>query len=112
MPIAIMSHFVDVHASARFAAAKMTKNNLFTTDRLFCDVYCFEPGQEQAAHSHAGSDKVYFVLSGTAVVRIGEEEREARAGTAALAPADVPHAVRNPGPERLMLLVLMAPKPR
>jgi mannose-6-phosphate isomerase-like protein (cupin superfamily) len=107
-----MSHFADVHAQARFAAEKMTKNNLFTTDRLFCDVYCFEPGQEQAAHSHAGSDKVYYVLSGTALVRIGDEEREAAAGTAALAPSEVPHAVRNPGPERLMLLVLMAPKPR
>ncbi len=62
-----MSHFADVHAQARFAAEKMKKNNLFTTDRLFCDVYCFEPGQEQQAHSHAGSDKVYYVLSGTAV---------------------------------------------
>lgn len=107
-----MSLFADVHAHARFAAEKMTKNNLFTTDRLFCDVYCFEPGQEQAAHSHAGSDKVYFVLSGAALIRIGDDERAVSAGTAALAPSDVPHAVRNPGPERLTLLVLMAPKPR
>jgi mannose-6-phosphate isomerase-like protein (cupin superfamily) len=112
MRSAPMSHFADVHAQARFAAEKMTKNNLFTTDRLFCDVYCFEPGQEQKAHSHAGSDKVYYVLAGTAVIRIGDEEREAGAGTAALAPSEMPHAVRNPGPDRLMLLVLMAPKPR
>lgn len=107
-----MSHFADVHAAARFAAEKMTKNNLFTTDRLFCDVYCFEPGQTQAAHSHAGSDKVYYVLSGTARITIGDEQRDVAAGTAALAPSEVPHAVFNPGPERLMLLVLMAPKPR
>ena len=107
-----MSHFANVREQARFAAEKMTKNNLFTTERLFCDVYCFEPGQEQAAHSHAGSDKVYYVLSGTAIVRIGDEERHAAEGTAALAPSEVPHAVRNPGPERLMLLVMMAPKPR
>lgn len=107
-----MSHFAVVQDQARFGAEKMTKNNLFTTERLFCDVYCFEPGQEQAAHTHAGSDKVYYVLSGTARIRIGDEEREAPAGTAALAPSEVPHAVRNPGPERLMVLVVMAPKPR
>ena len=106
-----MSHYADLHALSVFSDEKMKKNNLFTTERLFCDVYCFEPGQEQKAHSHAGSDKVYYVLSGTAIVRIGDEEREAAAGTAALAPSEVPHAVRNPGPDRLMVLVLMAPKP-
>jgi mannose-6-phosphate isomerase-like protein (cupin superfamily) len=106
-----MSHFADVHAQSVFSGDKMKKNNLFTTERLFCDVYCFEPGQEQTAHAHAGSDKVYFVVEGTAQIRIGDEERTAAAGAAALAPSSVPHAVRNPGPGRLTLLVLMAPKP-
>jgi quercetin dioxygenase-like cupin family protein len=106
-----MTYFADAHAQSQFAADKMKKNNLFTTDRLFCDVYCFEPGQEQSAHTHSGSDKVYYVIEGTARIRIGAEEREARAGTAALAAADVAHAVVNPGPGRLKLLVFMAPKP-
>jgi mannose-6-phosphate isomerase-like protein (cupin superfamily) len=106
-----MSHFADVHAHARFASDKMKKNNLFTTDRLFCDVYCFEPGQQQTPHAHSGSDKVYYVIEGTARISIGTEERAVRAGMAALAPADVSHGVTNPGPGRLTLLVLMAPKP-
>ena|SRR5215468_4094079 len=106
-----MNHFVDAHAESHFAAEKMKKNNLFTTDRLFCDVYCFEPGQEQSAHAHAGSDKIYYVVEGTARISIGSEEREVGAGTTALAPAGVPHAVTNPGPLRLKLLVVMAPKP-
>ena len=106
-----MTHFADAHASSQFAPDKMKKNNLFTTDRLFCDVYCFEPGQAQTPHSHPGSDKVYYVIDGLARIRIGSDEREVGAGTAALAPAVVPHAVTNPGPGRLKLLVLMAPKP-
>jgi mannose-6-phosphate isomerase-like protein (cupin superfamily) len=106
-----MTLFVDAHAASHFAAEKMKKNNLFTTDRLFCDVYCFEPGQEQSAHSHSGSDKVYYVIEGRARVAIGADEREVGAGTAALAPSGVSHAVSNPGPQRLKLLVLMAPKP-
>ena len=106
-----MNHFVDLHAAAQFAADKMRKNNLFTTPRMFCDVYCFEPGQAQSAHAHSGSDKVYVVLEGAARIQIGDEERDAPAGTAALAPADVAHGVRNPGPGRLKVLVFMAPKP-
>lgn len=106
-----MSHFVAVPEAARFAADKMKKNNLFTTDRLFCDVYCFEPGQEQHSHSHAGSDKVYLVLEGTAQITIGEEARTVPVGTAALAPAGMAHGVVNPGPGRLQMLVVMAPKP-
>jgi len=106
-----MPHFADANRQAQFADDKMKKNNLFTTDRLFCDVYCFEPGQAQAAHSHRGSDKVYYVIEGTARISIGTEEREVGTGTAALAPADVEHAVLNPGPGRLRLLVVMAPKP-
>jgi mannose-6-phosphate isomerase-like protein (cupin superfamily) len=106
-----MSHFADAHASSQFAADKMKKNNLFTTDKLFCDVYCFEPGQAQTPHSHSGSDKVYYVIEGTARIRVGSEEREVGAGAAVLAPADIGHGVTNPGPGRLKLLVLMAPKP-
>lgn len=106
-----MEPFRNVAQAAAFSAEKMKKVNLFDTPRMFCDVYCFEPGQEQAAHSHAGSDKVYYVISGTAQIRVGSEEREARAGTAVLAPSDAPHGVRNPGPERLQVLVFMAPKP-
>lgn len=106
-----MEHFADVDAISAFASDKMKKNNLFTTPRMFCDVYCFEPGQTQPGHSHAGSDKVYYVIEGQALIRVGEEERTVGAGTAALAPSGVTHAVTNPGPQRLRLLVLMAPLP-
>lgn len=106
-----MSHFADAAQASRFAAEKMQKHNLFTTERLFCDVYCFEPGQVQSAHSHAGSDKVYYVLEGEACIQIGADERTVAPGTAALAPAGVPHGVRNPGPARLRVLVVMAPRP-
>jgi mannose-6-phosphate isomerase-like protein (cupin superfamily) len=106
-----MQLFVDVKDRAAFAPDKMKKNNLFTTANLFCDVYCFEPGQDQAAHAHAGSDKIYYVIEGRGRIQVGEDEREASTGTAVLAPAGLAHAVRNPGPGRLTLLVVMAPRP-
>ena len=106
-----MSNFADVAGLSSFSTEKMKKNNVFTTERLFCDVYCFEPGQKQASHSHGGSDKVYYVLEGSGRIQIGDESREAGAGTAVLAPAGVDHAVSNHGTKRLTMLVFMAPKP-
>lgn len=106
-----MQNFTDIDSCSAFAADKMKKNNLFTTPRMFCDVYCFEAGQTQAGHSHAGSDKIYYVIEGQARIQVGDEERSVGAGTAVLAPAGMTHAVTNPGPQRLRLLVMMAPLP-
>jgi mannose-6-phosphate isomerase-like protein (cupin superfamily) len=106
-----MSNFADVAGLSSFSPDKMKKNNIFTTERFFCDVYCFEPGQQQTPHSHSGSDKVYYVLEGSGRIQIGEESRQVGEGTAVLAPSGVEHAVTNDGTRRLKLLVFMAPKP-
>jgi len=94
-----------------FAGEKMKKVGLVDTQNLFCDAYCFEPGQEQAGHRHAVGDKLYYVLSGSGRIRVGADEYAVRPGDLVCAPAGEDHAVRNPGPERLALLVVMAPKP-
>lgn len=95
----------------RFSNEKFQKVNLFETPRMFCDLYCFEPGQLQSAHTHRGSDKIYVVLEGHAELTVGSERGEVRAGSAVLIPPGAEHALRNPGPERLVVLVFMAPKP-
>jgi mannose-6-phosphate isomerase-like protein (cupin superfamily) len=94
-----------------YSRDKLTKVNVFDTERMFCDVYGLNPGQEQTPHAHAGSDKIYFVLDGCGTFRVGDEERELAKGYAVLAPAGASHSVRNAGSERLALLVFMTPKP-
>ena len=95
----------------RFDPAKLQKLNLFQTPRFFCDVYCLEPGQSQPPHRHQAADKVYAVLEGEVVVRVGEERGTVAAGAAVLAPAGVDHGLENPGPGRAAVLVFMAPSP-
>ena len=106
-----MERFRHVPSLLAFAPEKMKKVGLVDTASLFCDAYCFEPGQEQAGHRHAVGDKLYFVLSGTGRIRVDADERDVRPGDLVCAPAGADHAVRNPGPDRLVLLVMMAPKP-
>jgi quercetin dioxygenase-like cupin family protein len=103
--------WVDVSECKRFSPEKFQKVNLFETDRMFCDVYCFEPGQEQTPHKHQGADKIYYVLEGKGLVQIGAERREVQPGMAAHASSGEEHAVQNPGPDRLIMLVFMAPHP-
>jgi mannose-6-phosphate isomerase-like protein (cupin superfamily) len=106
-----MDRFIRVPDRLAFSAEKMRKVGLVDTASLFCDAYCLEPGQQQAGHRHAVGDKLYFVLSGTGRIRVGDDERDVGPGDLACAPAGEDHGVRNPGPGRLALLVMMAPKP-
>jgi mannose-6-phosphate isomerase-like protein (cupin superfamily) len=100
-----------IRGAARFSGEKMSKVNLFETERMFCDVYGLEPGQGQRVHVHQGADKIYVVLEGIGTFRIGDEERDLGPETAVLAPASVEHGVQNNGEGRLTLLVFMAPNP-
>lgn len=94
-----------------FDAQKMQKVNLFETERMFCDLYCFEPRQEQKTHTHSGADKIYYVLEGSGTFHIGGESQELQEQTMVMASSEVEHGVVNTGNKRLVLLVYMAPKP-
>lgn len=94
-----------------FSPEKMKKTNLFNTDHMFCDLYCFEPNQAQKVHVHEGEDKIYTVLEGEGSFQVGEEIETVVAGSSVLAPAGQSHGVTNTSKKRLVLLVFMAPKP-
>jgi len=103
--------FQNIREAARFSPEKMTKVNLFETERMFCDVYGLDPGQEQKIHAHEGADKIYAVVEGTGTFLIDSEEQRLGPGNVVFAPAGVPHGVRNTSEARLTLLVFMAPNP-
>ena len=101
-----------ISSSAQFAPDKMGKSTLMRGDLLFVGVNAFEPGQEHAPHVHEGQDKLYVILEGTGVVHIGEQAEILSAGDAAYAPSGVAHSIRNPGPARLVTMVVLAPPPQ
>ena len=103
--------FASVPRSAVFSGEKAAKADLHAGDHLFVGLNCFEPGQSQKVHTHAGADKFYYVCSGRARVTVGEETREVAEGEIVWAPAGVPHGVAE-ALERTVLLVGIAPPPR
>ena len=101
----------NVLSQAAFRPDKMGKADLLRSENLFAGLNCFEPGQEHALHTHAGQDKLYYVLEGQGLVRIGDVETAIGAGDLVLARADEPHALRNSGSERLIVMAILAPPP-
>lgn len=99
-------------ASAVFSPEKMGKADLVLTENLFAGLNCFEAGQEHALHSHAGQDKLYLVLEGRGTVTVGNESTPVEAGDLVLAHSGEPHAMVNPGPDRLVVMTVMAPPPK
>ncbi len=95
----------------KFSTEKMKKNNIFQTTRLFCDIYCFEPGQEQKGHIHGEQDKVYLVLEGKGTFQVGTEKQVLGQGDGTIAPAGEEHGVFNHTKDRLKVLVFVAPNP-
>jgi mannose-6-phosphate isomerase-like protein (cupin superfamily) len=104
MKIALREH-------ARFSAERMVKVGLAATPRVQLDLYCLEPGQEQKAHVHADQDKVYLVLEGRARVVVDGGEEALGPGEAAVARAGQAHGLANPGPDRLLVAVVVSPPP-
>jgi mannose-6-phosphate isomerase-like protein (cupin superfamily) len=95
----------------RFSVEKMLKVPLFESPKYFCDLYCLKPGQDQRIHSHAESDKIYFVLQGQGVFHVAGEERQLESGEAVVARSGQDHGVRNASGEDLVMLVFMTPRP-
>ena len=95
----------------QFSSEKMRKNNVFRTERFFCDIYCFEPGQDQKGHVHRDQDKVYIVLEGQGTFQVGAEQRVLVAGQGTMASAGEEHGVKNHTSGRLKVLVFVAPNP-
>jgi len=101
------------NASARavFQPDRMGKADLVSGTHLFGGLNAFEPGQRHEPHRHCDRDKLYVVLEGRGDVTIGDERSTIGPGDVALAPSDVVHSLDNPGPGRLVVMVVMGPPP-
>ena len=96
---------------AVYSPAKMGKTTIFRSPSVLVGLNAFEPGQEHALHAHAGQDKIYLVVRGSGLFLLEGRELPMSTGDLLVAPDGVPHGVRNTGPERLLVLAVLAPAP-
>ena len=101
----------NVGSLAQFRPDKMGKSDLAAAEHLFAGLNAFEPGQQHELHTHAGQDKLYFVLEGEGDVTVGDTTARIGPGDLVLARSGEKHALSNPGPQRLIVMVVMGPPP-
>ena len=70
----------------------------------------FPPGVGIPLHKHPYPvEELLYVLKGTGLETVGDEQREVGPGSAVFVPPEVEHNIVNTGDEMLMLLVVVSP---
>jgi mannose-6-phosphate isomerase-like protein (cupin superfamily) len=67
------------------------------------------PGAATAPHFHLQTEEIYYILSGTGRMRIGEEQRDVGPGDAIAIPPRAIHTIANIGTSPLVFLCCCAP---
>lgn len=66
-------------------------------------------GGQTTAHFHRISEEIYAFTQGVGRIKVGDEEREVRAGDTVVLPPGTEHKLWNTGDEPLVLLCCCAP---
>ena len=74
------------------------------TKDLWFGVYELDPGEEHWVHRHDDVAELYYIMSGTAQVRVGDEVRECGPGTGIYMPVGSWHGIKNTGKDVLSLV--------
>jgi quercetin dioxygenase-like cupin family protein len=95
-----------------FSPKGFVRQRVWQTDKLHCNIYCFEPGQQNSLHRHPVSEEVVFCWEGEGIVVVGREQTPIKGGETVLVPANVPHGYVNTSSDRRMIItVIQCPLP-
>jgi mannose-6-phosphate isomerase-like protein (cupin superfamily) len=67
------------------------------------------PGAAVGSHFHLETEEIYYVLSGSGMMTVGEEKREVREGDAIYIPRGSKHTLTNIGTTPMTILLVCGP---
>src|SRR6185295_7335199 len=102
---------VNLEQIRRFLKERPIRVNVFDRSRVVTELVCLEPEQSEERRQHSASDELYVVIEGKARLRAGAQVAELNTHDTVVVPMGVDHFIHNPGPERLVILATVAPKP-
>ena len=80
--------------------------NQFPTQRIQLSIHTWPPGKAHGGHSHESWEQCYYIFSGQARIRVGEEDRTVGPGGSAFMPPGVEHDIEAVGEEDLVAAVV------
>ncbi len=79
------------------------------TSKLWTGLSIVDPGYTSNPHSHDDIEEVFYVVSGSGRIKIGEEEADITPGCCIFAPAKTVHQLINTGQEILKVYSTTSP---
>ena len=98
-------HIEDLLKEVAIPQDGILSRTLHQDERLKMVLFAFAQGQELSEHT-AATPAILQVLQGEALVKLGEDEVQARAGAWIHMPPQLPHSVSARTPLVLLLLLL------
>ena len=99
------THILDLVKEAEPPADGILSRTIFQDDLMKAVVFGFGQGQELSEHT-AAKPAILFFVKGEATVGLGDDMKEAQAGTWVHMPAGLKHSITAKSPV-VMLLVLV-----
>ena len=99
-----MQKITDMKGSVKYSAGSVVSQTVIEKDAGTVTLFAFDKGQGLSEHS-APYDALVEVLDGKAVITIGGEAHEVKAGEYVIMPANVPHALK--AIEKFKMLLVM-----
>ncbi|MGQ9629460.1 MAG: cupin domain-containing protein [bacterium] len=92
----------------RFLGAILSPK-LQSIKRVAVGMVAIPPGAEGGLHSHDGVDEVWYIVSGSGRVQVGDEMAEIGPETVIYGPPGLPHQLINTGNEVLKAIWVISP---
>jgi quercetin dioxygenase-like cupin family protein len=102
----------NLRAIQQFSPSGFVRQRVWQSDQLHCNIYCFEPGQQNSLHRHPVADEVVFCWEDEGIIVVGNDHVLFKAGETVLVPKNTPHGYLNTSQERRMIItVVQCPLP-
>ncbi|GAB4463464.1 MAG: hypothetical protein OHK0029_32120 [Armatimonadaceae bacterium] len=105
---------LEVIAGRTYPARRWTRNLVGGASPVQCENFCLgyvilEPNGGQVPWHNQEQEEVYFVVSGTGEMCLGEERQEVRGGQCVYIPPTVFHQLTNTGTEPMVMVYCYGP---
>ena len=91
-------------------AHNVDARNMYNTADAMITVITLKPGQSLKRHI-TPVDVIFYVLSGTGIIEIGDEKQEVVADTLVESPKNILHCWYNESSKPLRFMIVKAPRP-
>ncbi|MGQ9507637.1 MAG: cupin domain-containing protein [Candidatus Bathycorpusculaceae bacterium] len=96
----------------KFKKGERISRKAVDNDNVSIHFHFYSTNSKVQLHKHTDSVDIYYVIEGEGLVTIGNEETVLRKGDIVAIPKNTVHGVVNPYKKPLIMLDILAPKPK